>query len=344
MSTCEVDDTQTGVSQSKITGHVDTTIIGTAMPQSRYHSIENAAIYRPAIRSVVPNSCNSAHSSFTYDSSTLPGITVPFFVSGQTAEVLSVEGRYQTLLTAGVYLLIIGFSKGFCWGARAQTRKSRRDAGGPGQRPQSKRLLYARGTVEKSFFVLCLLFSAAGFLAAQTPETAPAASPAARQESAEYVIGPEDVLSVSVWREPDLSLREVVVRPDGKISLPLVNDIQANGLTPRQLQDGITEKLKQYVSVPNVTVSVVRALSRSVSIVGQVARPGPYPLGAPMTILELLARAGGLTEYANEKSIKVVRIENGKTLQFPFNYKDAIKGKNLEQNITLKQGDVVMVP
>jgi polysaccharide biosynthesis/export protein len=161
---------------------------------------------------------------------------------------------------------------------------------------------------------------------------------------AEYVIGPEDVLSVNVWREAELSLREIVVRPDGKISLPLVNEIQAAGVTTRQLQDGITEKLKAFMASPTVAVSVVRVVSQSVSVVGQVLHPGSYTLGSQLTVLEILARAGGLTEYAKEKEIRVVRKENGKTLQFLVNYKDVIKGKNLQQNITLRRGDVVLVP
>jgi polysaccharide biosynthesis/export protein len=166
-------------------------------------------------------------------------------------------------------------------------------------------------------------------------------SPEAKDD---YMIGIEDVLAISVWKEPDLSMKEVAVRADGKISIPLVNDIPAAGLTPKQLQQQIAEKLGEFVASPNVTVLVIKSLSRSVSVVGQVNRPGTYPLGAPTTVLELLARAGGINEYANSKNIKVVRKENGKTVQFPFNYKDAIKGRNLAQNITLKIGDVVLVP
>ena len=160
----------------------------------------------------------------------------------------------------------------------------------------------------------------------------------------DYVIGLEDVLSISVWKEPDLSLREVVVRSDGKISLPLINDIQASGLAPKQLQEQIADQLREFVASPNVTVSVIKSLSRSVSVVGEVNRPGVYPLGAPMTVLELLARAGGVTELARSKSIKVLRKEDGKTSQFPVNYKEIVKGKNLQQNIALKNGDVLLVP
>jgi polysaccharide export outer membrane protein len=203
----------------------------------------------------------------------------------------------------------------------------------------------ARKNVRQFLLGLCVLLCVCIALEAQSNKknlTAP--SPETKPEGGEYVIGLEDVLSISVWKEPDLSLKEVVVRPYGKISLPLVNDIQANGLTPRRLQDEITGKLKEFIASPTVTVTVLRVVSQSVSIVGLVSRPGTYPLGAPITVAELLARAGGLTEYAKAKSIKVIRLENGKTLQFPVNYNEIIQGKNLQQNIILKKGDVVMVP
>jgi polysaccharide biosynthesis/export protein len=160
----------------------------------------------------------------------------------------------------------------------------------------------------------------------------------------DYIIGIEDVLSIYVWKEPDFTVKELVVRSDGKISIPLVSDIQAGGLTPLQLQRGLTEKLRQFVASPNVTVTVLRSQSRSVSIVGQVNKPGTYPMIAPVTIIELIARAGGVTDIAKAKSIRIIRKENGKTMQFLFNYKEAIKGINLRQNILLKIGDVVLVP
>lgn len=160
----------------------------------------------------------------------------------------------------------------------------------------------------------------------------------------DYVIGAEDVLSISVWKEPELSIKELVVRPDGKISLPLVNDIVASGNTPKQLQEQIGEKLKEFITAPSVTVTVIKIFSHSVSVVGQVNKPGMYTLGSPTTVLDILARVGGLTDFAKAKDIKIVRTENGKTQQFPFNYKNVIKGKNLEQNILLKNGDTVLVP
>lgn len=188
--------------------------------------------------------------------------------------------------------------------------------------------------------LLFFLFTAPGF--SQQP-AAPAASKPVTGE--QFVIGLEDVLSVVVWKEPELSVKEVVVRPDGQISMPLVNDIRASGMTPRQLQDAIADKLKEFVASPNVTVTVIKIMSQTVSLVGEVAKPGIYTLGSPMTVLDLLARSGGFRENAKLKKIKIVRKgAEGSTEQFSFNYKDVSSGKNLSQNIPLKNGDVVIVP
>ena len=157
-----------------------------------------------------------------------------------------------------------------------------------------------------------------------------------------FVIGLEDILRIDVWREPDLSAPQIVVRPDGKITLPLIGDVQAAGFTTKQLQENLTERFKEYAQAPTVSVMVLKIESQKVSIVGNVSKPGTYPLGSPMTVLELIARAGGLTEYAKSKSIKIVRKRDGTTLN--FNYNDAIKGKNLKQNVYLENGDIVMVP
>jgi len=184
----------------------------------------------------------------------------------------------------------------------------------------------------KNTFLLLIVLVAGTFLYSQEPV------------KEDYIIGSEDVLAVSVWKEPELSVKELVVRPDGKISLPLVNDIQASGLTPRQLQEQIAGKLKEFVAAPNVTVTVIKIFSHTVSVVGQVSKPGLYTLGSPTTVLDILARVGGLTEYAKVKEIKIVRTVNGKTSQFLFNYKNVIKGKDLQQNILLKNGDTILVP
>jgi polysaccharide export outer membrane protein len=151
------------------------------------------------------------------------------------------------------------------------------------------------------------------------------------------------VLSIIVWREKDLSA-DVAVRPDGKISLPLLNDVQAAGLTPEQLRLQLTEAAGKLIEEPNVTVVVKEINSRKVFVMGQVAKPGPYPLTGPSTVLQIIATAGGLLEYADEKNIRIMRTENGKPLSLKFNYKDVAEGKNLKQNIELKPGDTIIVP
>lgn len=158
-----------------------------------------------------------------------------------------------------------------------------------------------------------------------------------------YVIGVEDVLSVSVWKEPEVS-GSMPVRPDGKISLPLLNDVQASGLTPIQLADEITVALKKYVESPMVTVTVTAMNSRRIYFTGQIARTGAMPLLKDMTVMEALASAGCCMEFAKVKKIYVLRIEDGRATRHPFNYKDALKGRNTDQNIVLKAGDTIVVP
>jgi polysaccharide biosynthesis/export protein len=159
----------------------------------------------------------------------------------------------------------------------------------------------------------------------------------------DYVIGPDDQLSVVYWRDKDMSA-DVVVRPDGLISLPLLNDVKASGLTPEQLRASITKGATKFVEEPTVSVVVKAINSRKVFITGQVGKPGPYPLGAPTTVLHLITIAGGVAEYADKSKIIVLRNENGKQTTFKFNYADVTKGKNLAQNIELKPGDTVVVP
>jgi polysaccharide biosynthesis/export protein len=158
-----------------------------------------------------------------------------------------------------------------------------------------------------------------------------------------YKIGAQDVLDVNVWKEPDIS-RVVPVRPDGKISLPLLNDVQAAGLTPAQLAASVTEDLKKYVTNPQVTVIVTAINSQRVYILGEVTRPGAFPLLPGMSVLQALSSAGGFTQFAKVKSIFVRRLENGKEVKYPFNYKDVINGKNPQQDIPLKAGDTIVVP
>lgn len=162
----------------------------------------------------------------------------------------------------------------------------------------------------------------------------------------DYVIGPDDVLIVLFRREKDMSA-EVTVRPDGKITLQFLNDIQAAGLTPDQLRDKVTEEASRLIEDPSVTIIVKQINSRKVFITGQVAKPGAYPMGTRMSVLQLIALAGGLTEYAKEKDIVIVREPQGKTGQrqaFKFDYTQVQKLKNLQTNIDLKPGDTVIVP
>jgi polysaccharide export outer membrane protein len=178
---------------------------------------------------------------------------------------------------------------------------------------------------------------------AATPSPAVTPAPAGVPLPDDYVIGPEDVLAIVYWRDKDMTA-DVAVRPDGKISLPLLNDVLAAGLTPTQLRDHLVEASKQYFEDPSVTVVVRQMNSRKVFITGEVNKPGPYPLIAPTTVLQLISIAGGLHEYADSKKILIVRNENGKPTSFPFNYKDVVSRKNLRQNILLKPGDTVIVP
>ena len=163
------------------------------------------------------------------------------------------------------------------------------------------------------------------------------------QVPADYVIGPEDVLTIVFWREKDLS-SDVVVRPDGRISLPVLQDVHASGLTPEQLRDSLTKTAERYVEDPNVTVVVKEINSRRVFITGLVAKPGPYNITSPMTVLQLIAFAGGLLEYADEEHILIMRVEKDTPVSYRFNYKEITRQKNLKQNVLLKPGDTVIVP
>ena len=158
----------------------------------------------------------------------------------------------------------------------------------------------------------------------------------------DYVIGADDTLHISVWKEPELT-ETLPVRPDGKISMPLLNDVTAAGLTPLQLRDEITERLKKYIADPRVTVVVTGMNSRRVFATGEVLHTGPMTLLPHMTVLQALAQAG-FSQFANPKAIYLLRIENGKQQKIPFNYKEVVKGNHPEQNIELKPGDTIVVP
>jgi polysaccharide biosynthesis/export protein len=160
---------------------------------------------------------------------------------------------------------------------------------------------------------------------------------------ADYIIGADDTLHITVWKEPDMSV-SLPVRPDGKISIPLLDDVQAAGMTPMQLGTSITNKLKKYIADPRVTVVVTAMNSQRIYVLGEVVHSGPMALLPHMTVLQALSSAG-FTQFANLKAIYLLRVQDGgQQIKLPFNYKDAIKGRGAQQNIVLKPGDTLVVP
>jgi polysaccharide export outer membrane protein len=207
-----------------------------------------------------------------------------------------------------------------------------------------------RPTVAAIVFLLAAPFVAERAAAAQGVPSAPA--PEARSRSAEsarivtpagYVIGPDDVLTIMFWKDKDMS-GDVIVRPDGKISTPLLNDIQAAGLTPEELRVRINQEAANFLEDPNATVVVKQINSRKVFITGEVEKPGPYALTGPMTVLQLIANAGGFKEYARRDAVVIMRSEAGRQVQLTFDYNEVLHGKKLQQNVELKPGDTVVVP
>jgi polysaccharide biosynthesis/export protein len=173
------------------------------------------------------------------------------------------------------------------------------------------------------------------------PETAQPAKPMAVPPAVDpsYTLGPDDVIFVKVWREPDLS-GAMAIRPDGKITMPVINEVKASGLTPTQLGEEISKALSTYVKNPQVMVSVSAVRSKRYFMSGEINRPGAYPLGSPTTIFEALTMAGGFREFANKKKVTIIRGPK----RYRFNWNEVIKGKNLQQNIHLESGDQVIVP
>ena len=209
-----------------------------------------------------------------------------------------------------------------------------------------------------SIFAVCILIS--GWLAAQTDttkntgSTASSAQPASADPSAggaavgphdnSYIIGNDDVLSINVWKEQEVS-RTVPVRSDGKISLPLAGEVQASGQTPLQLEKVLAAKLQSFISEPEVTVIVTEIKSQKFNILGQVNKPGTFPLTSSLTVLDAIALAGGFRDFAKQKSIYILRQNpDGSEVRLPFNYKDVIKGKNMAQNIRVLPRDTIVVP
>jgi len=185
----------------------------------------------------------------------------------------------------------------------------------------------ALSTFSACFVVLCCVTGSSG----------------AETETPSYLIGPNDILSIYVWKEPELT-QDVIVMSDGKISFPLIGEITAQGETVTTLKEDITEKLKAYVTSPEVTVIVRESRSRIIYTIGKLARPGPYPLETNMTVLQGLSAAGGFTEWADTKNIMVIRRKGEREVHLRFNYNAFISGRNVEENVVLKPNDTIVVP
>jgi polysaccharide export outer membrane protein len=207
----------------------------------------------------------------------------------------------------------------------------------------------------KSILFLLVLGQTIGRLPAEALPSAPAVNhtDAARvakhpannsSASDEYRIGEGDVIQVSVWGEPTASVANVVVRPDGRITVPLIKDVMVAGLTPAEAEKIITEKLARDINAPDVTVVVIKSNSKKIFVIGAVRKQGPIPYTYRMTIMQAISEAGGLTEYAKRKKIYVLRTESGKQHKLPFDYSAALKGQHMELNIYLESGDMLVVP
>lgn len=196
------------------------------------------------------------------------------------------------------------------------------------------------------YYGACLAFIGALIAAIALGDIAHAANPPANSSTSgggDYQIGPEDILDISVWREKDLQ-REVLVRPDGWLTFPLVGNVEAAGKTAQQLENEIRQRLRKFISDPVVTVTVKKIQGLKVFVMGRVGKPGEYMVGRYVDVLQALTLAGGLTPFAKEDKIKVLRKQGGKEIVIPFDYSEVKKGQRLEQNITLRSGDVIVVP
>jgi polysaccharide export outer membrane protein len=196
--------------------------------------------------------------------------------------------------------------------------------------------------------VVCLASATAGAGAHAAPGAAKAAPPPAAVETApalatEYFIAPGDVLKIAVWREPELSI-EAAVRLDGRITVPLLGDLMAAGRTPNDLAAEIQSKLSRFLEVPQVTLAVSQAISARFYVLGEIAKPGIYPIPSRVTVLQALALAGGFREFAKKEALLIIRHKEDRQIAIPFNYKDVEAGVKLEQNIFLEPGDTIVVP
>jgi polysaccharide biosynthesis/export protein len=195
-----------------------------------------------------------------------------------------------------------------------------------------------------SSYTICQAPPTPGAAAAQ-PQTQPDSAAGARKaHDSTFIIGNDDMLAISVWKEPELT-KSVPVRSDGKISMPLMGEIQAAGRTPLQLEVEISNKLKSYITAPEVTVIVEQINSKKFNILGQISKPGAYPLGLPLTIMDAIALAGGFRDFAKTKDVYILRQRaDGTEYRIPFNYKAFIKGKDPAQNVRIEPKDTIIVP
>jgi polysaccharide export outer membrane protein len=194
-----------------------------------------------------------------------------------------------------------------------------------------------------SFFLLVMALIVLGPSSAPCQEK-PIQTWSARQHMAEYRIGAGDVLEVATWKEPDLSRKEVLVRVDGRLSFPLLGDIPAAGMTPVELTELIQKGLKDYVANPVVTVTVTQSNSQKIYVLGEVTKTGEYPLSKNLTVLQAFALAGGFTQWAAKDEIILLRREGGKEKIFKINYKDIVRGREVETNVNLQSNDTIVVP
>jgi polysaccharide biosynthesis/export protein len=193
--------------------------------------------------------------------------------------------------------------------------------------------------VALSLVMMCGCVPPASHLA----EAQAAAATVGAPDQDKYLLGPEDAVEISVWKEPDLT-KQLVVRPDGKITYPLIGEVQASGRAVKELQADILKRLEKYVTDAHVTVILLKAQNYKVYVTGKVNKPGEFVIGKPVNVLQAISMAGGLTPFASPGSIMVLRNVSGKEEVFPFNYKDVARGQFLEQNRMLLPGDVVVVP
>ncbi len=190
-----------------------------------------------------------------------------------------------------------------------------------------------KGLCRKNLFLFFIIF----FFSLVSPSNLTA------KEDVSYLIGPEDVLEISVWKDPELT-KQVIVRPDGRISFPLIGEVEAGGHTVKFLEDKLKKQISEYIPDAMLTVIVIQVNSIKIYVVGKVARPGEYRIGRAINVMQALSLAGGLSPFADANSILILRSEKGSQNKIPFNYKELKKGEKLEQNIILETGDVIVVP